>query len=115
MAIPLSVLIAFALMPVLDIDLEMVSIAAFIVSLGMLVDDPVVASDGINREMANGQPRTVAAWLGPVKLRRAIFYSTAINVAAFLPLILLPGDTGAFMEALPIVVTLTPVMSWMRR
>ena len=38
----------------------------------------------------------VAAWLGPYKLRRAIFFGTVINIVAFLPLALLPGDMGAF-------------------
>ena len=78
----------------LGIDLQQVSIAAMIIALGLLVDDPVVAGDAINREMAHGQPRDVAAWLGPQKLARAILYATVTNCVAFLPLLLVQGQDG---------------------
>ena len=72
----------------------------------MLVDDPVVAADAIDRELAEGKPRTLAAWLGPHRLARPIMYGTIINIPALLPLLTLPGDDGAFIAALPIVVAL---------
>lgn len=110
-AIPLTVALTAGGMQLLGVPLHQISIAALIIALGMLVDDPVVASDAINRELSNGQPRGVAAWLGPWKLRRAILYATVINILAFAPLALLPGDTGAFILALPTVVTLSLVAS----
>lgn len=110
-AIPLTIAMTIGGMAALDVPLQQISIAALIISLGMLVDDPVVASDGINRELADGQPRGIAAWLGPFKLRRAIFFGTVINIVAFLPLALLPGDMGAFIISLPIVITLALVSS----
>ncbi|OYW78286.1 MAG: hypothetical protein B7Z37_00325 [Verrucomicrobia bacterium 12-59-8] len=110
-AIPLTIAMTLGGMAALHVPLQQISIAALIISLGMLVDDPVVASDGINRELADGQPRGIAAWLGPFKLRRAIFFGTIINIVAFLPLALLPGDMGAFIISLPIVITLALVSS----
>lgn len=110
-AIPLTIAMTLGGMAALHVPLQQISIAALIISLGMLVDDPVVASDGINRELADGQPRGIAAWLGPFKLRRAIFFGTLINIVAFLPLALLPGDMGAFIISLPIVITLALVSS----
>ena len=53
----------------LGIDLQQISIAALIIALGLLVDDPVVAGDAINRELAHGTRRDVAAWLGPAEAR----------------------------------------------
>lgn len=105
-AIPLTLALTLGGMAVLQIPLQQISIAALIISLGMLVDDPVVAADGINRELAAGTAPAVAAWRGPYRLRRAILFGTLINIGAFLPLALLPGDMGAFIIALPIVVTL---------
>lgn len=105
-AIPLTVALTFAGMHLLGIPLHQISIAGLIITLGVLVDNPVVAADGINRELAHGQPRGVAAWLGPKRLFRPILFGTIINIAAFLPLVLLPGDKGVFIEALPMVVTL---------
>ena len=110
-AIPLTIALTLGGMHLFGVPLHQISIAALIIALGMLVDDPVVASDGINRELAHGQPRGVAAWLGPFKLRRAILFGTLINIVAFLPLMLLPGDKGAFIWALPMVVTLSLVAS----
>ncbi|MEI7732248.1 MAG: efflux RND transporter permease subunit [Verrucomicrobiota bacterium] len=106
LAIPLTVAMTLAGMWVFGVPLHQISIAALIMALGMLVDDPVVASDGINREMAAGVPRSRAAWLGPFRLRRPILFGTIINILAFLPLATIPGDTGAFILALPVVVTL---------
>jgi multidrug efflux pump subunit AcrB len=110
-AIPLTIALTLGGMKLFNVPLHQISIASLIISLGMLVDDPVVASDGINRELAHGQPRLVAAWLGPHRLRRAIFFGTVINIVAFAPLALLPGDKGAFILALPTVVALALVAS----
>ena len=110
-AIPLTVAMTLGGMHLFHIPLHQISIASLILALGMLVDDPVVASDGINRELAHGQPRALAAWLGPFKLRRAILFGTIINIVAFLPLVLLPGDKGAFIFALPMVVSLALISS----
>jgi len=95
----------------LGIDLQQVSIAAMIIALGLLVDDPVVAGDAINREIAHGQPRDVAAWLGPQKLARAILYATVTNCVAFLPLLLVKGRVGDFIYSLPVVVTASLISS----
>lgn len=105
-AIPLTIAMTLGGMSILSIPLHQISIGALIISLGMLVDDPVVASDAINRELAEGHPPETAAWLGPHKLRRPILFGTIINIAAFIPLLFVPGDDGAFIFALPIVVTL---------
>jgi multidrug efflux pump subunit AcrB len=111
LSIPLTVALTFAGMATAGIPLHQVSVAALIIALGMLVDDPVVAVDGINREMAAGTPRPIAAWLGPWNLRRPILFATLINIFAFLPLLLLPGDKKSFIHALPVVVSLSLVAS----
>jgi multidrug efflux pump subunit AcrB len=105
-AIPLTVAMTLVGMQMLHIPLQQISIAALIIALGMLVDVPVVASDGINRELHLGEPRLRAAWLGPVHLRHPMVFGTLINIFAFMPLLLLTGDKGEFMKSLPTVVAL---------
>jgi len=107
--IPITVAMTLGMAQLVGIDLQQVSIAALIIALGMLVDAPVVAADAINRELAHGQPRSVAAWLGPKRLSRAVFYATLTNIVAFLPLLLVQGKTGDFIYSLPIVVSLSLV------
>jgi multidrug efflux pump subunit AcrB len=105
-AIPLTMAMTLVGMHLLRIPLHQISIAALIIALGMLVDVPVVASDGINRALHQGETRLRAAWLGPRNLRHPMIFGTVINIVAFLPLLLLPGDKGSFISGLPIVVTL---------
>lgn len=107
--IPITVAMTLGMSQMVGIDLQQVSIAALIIALGMLVDAPVVAADAINRELAQGQPRHIAAWLGPKRLAHAVFYATLTNVVAFLPLLLVKGKTGDFIYSLPIVVSLSLV------
>ncbi|QJW95713.1 efflux RND transporter permease subunit [Frigoriglobus tundricola] len=110
-SIPLAVAMTLGMCHLLGIDIQQISIAALIIALGLLVDDPVVASDAINRELAEGHPRAVAAWLGPQKLARAILYATVTNIVAFLPLLLITGGSGEFVYSLPVVVTASLVAS----
>ncbi len=111
LSIPITLALTFGMMHVLGIDLQQVSIATLIIALGLLVDDPVVAGDAIKRGLARGQPREVAAWLGPTKLATAILFATVTNIVAYLPFLLLKGSTGEFLYSLPIVLTCSLVAS----
>jgi multidrug efflux pump subunit AcrB len=111
LAIPITLAMTFGMMDVLGIDLQQVSIASLIIALGLLVDDPVVAGDAIKRDLAGGHPPVVAAWLGPTKLAHAILFATITNIVAYLPFLLLSGDTGRFLYSLPVVITCSLVAS----
>ena len=111
LSIPITLAMTFAFCAMLGVDLQQISISALIIALGLLVDDPVVAGDAINRELAAGTPRDVAAWLGPQKLSRAILYATITNCAAFMPLLVVSGGVGEFIWSLPVVVTASLVAS----
>ena len=111
LSIPITLAMTFVFCAILGVDLQQISISALIIALGLLVDDPVVAGDAINRELAAGVPRDVAAWLGPQKLSRAILYATITNCAAFMPLLVVSGGVGEFIWSLPVVVTASLVAS----
>jgi multidrug efflux pump subunit AcrB len=111
LSIPITLAMTFGMMSMLGIDLQQVSIASLIIALGLLVDDPVVAGDAIKRSLATGQPPVVAAWLGPTKLATAILYATITNIVAYLPFLLLSGDTGRMMYSLPVVIACSLVAS----
>ena len=111
LSIPITLAMTFGMMHAFSIDLQQISIASLIIALGLLVDDPVVASDAIKRSLADGWRPTIAAWLGPTKLARAILFATITNIAAYLPFLTLPGDTGKFIYSLPVVLTLSLVAS----
>jgi multidrug efflux pump subunit AcrB len=111
LSIPITLAMTFGMMYVLGIDIQQVSVATLIIALGLLVDDPVVAGDSIKRSLADGHPNVIAAWLGPTKLATAILYATITNIVAYLPFLLLTGNTGEFLYSLPIVMTCALVAS----
>ena len=96
-SIPLTLALTFGVVLVLGIDIQQVSIATLIISLGLLVDMPVVAGDAIKRELGHGLPRDLAVWIGPSKLAKAIVFATITNIVAYLPFLLLTGDTYFFL------------------
>jgi len=110
-SIPLTLAMTFGIIHVLDIDIQQVSIATLIIALGLLVDMPVVAGDAIKRELGSGSPRDLASWIGPTKLAKAIVFATITNIVAYLPFLLLTGDTYFFLYSLPVVMTCTLVAS----
>src|SRR6185295_8871111 len=63
------------------------------------------------RDLALGHKPIIAAWLGPTKLATAIMYATVTNIVAYLPFLMLPGNTGLFLYSLPVVMTCALVAS----
>ncbi len=111
LSIPLTMAMTFGMMHLLGIDMQQVSIASLIIALGLLVDDPVVAGDAIKRDLNAGHSPAVSAWLGPTKLATVIMYATITNIVAYLPFLLLKGDSGTFIYSLPVVLTCSLVAS----
>jgi multidrug efflux pump subunit AcrB len=111
LSIPITLAMTFGLMQLVGLDIQQMSIASLIIALGLLVDDPVVAGDAIKRELAQGKHRSIAAWLGPEKLSKAILYATITNIAAYLPFLLLKGDVGRYIYSLPMTIACSLVAS----
>ena len=106
-AIPLSVLVAMAFMPTMGVDLEMVSISAFIVALGMLVDNSIIVADNVDAKLRQGMSADEAAWRGTQELLGPIVSGTLATAIAFLPMLLLSAEVGAYVRSLPLVVTVS--------
>jgi len=111
LCIPITLAMTFGLMQAFGVDIQQISIASLIIALGLLIDDPVVASDAIKNSLGAGWKARVAAWLGPTKLATAIMFATITNVAAYLPFLTLPGDVGTFIHSLPVVLSLSLIAS----
>jgi multidrug efflux pump subunit AcrB len=110
-SIPITLLMTYAGMKLMGLDLQQISIGSLIIALGLLVDNPVVAGDSIKVAMSSGHSSETAAWLGPTKLLKAITFATLTNIAAYMPLAFLPGDAGKFLFSLPLVIGTSLVAS----
>ena len=105
-AIPLSMLITFAMLRALDITLNMVVLFSLILALGMLVDNGIVIVENIYRHMQEGKGRFQAALDGTSEVAWPVITSTLTTVGAFFPMIFWPGIMGGFMSFLPKTVIL---------
>ncbi len=112
-SIPLALLISIGFMSIFQVDLEQCSIASLIISLGMLVDNAVVISDNSLRLYNKGRTKTQAAWEGAQQLSIPVLSSTLTTIAAFLPMLMIPGSMGEYIRSLPIVVSITLVVSYL--
>ncbi len=103
-SIPLSLAFGLAVLYFLGYSLNQLSIAGFVVALGLLVDDSIVAVENIARHSRAGMAPAEAAVAGTRQIFVAIVGCTAALVFAFLPLLALPGTAGKFIRVLPIAV-----------
>ncbi|HAR63189.1 MAG: AcrB/AcrD/AcrF family protein [Candidatus Margulisiibacteriota bacterium] len=106
-AIPLSMLISFNVLQMMGITLNMVVLFSLILALGRLVDDSIVIVENIYRHMQEGYSRVEAAKVATHEVAWPVISSTATTIAAFIPLIFMPGIAGEFMKYIPIVVITT--------
>jgi multidrug efflux pump subunit AcrB len=110
-SIPLSLSFGLACLYFLGYSLNQLSIAGFVVALGLLVDDSIVVVENIARHMRMGQSRVQAALAGTRQIFVAILGCTATLIFAFLPLLALPGTPGKFIRVLPMSVVTTIIGS----
>ena len=113
MLVPSAVLFSFAFMPVVGVQLEMMSIAALIIALGLLVDNAVVVSEQILVRINQGEARREACSQAVGSLAIPLLAASGTTIAAFSPIALAPGATSEFTYSLFAVVSLTLLSSWL--
>ncbi|MGD9842044.1 MAG: efflux RND transporter permease subunit [Steroidobacteraceae bacterium] len=110
-AVPLSLAFGLTVLYFVGYSLNQISIAGFVVALGLLVDDSIVVVENISRHLRQGHSRTDAALRATKQIFEAILGCTATLVFAFLPLLMLPGDAGKFIRVLPTAIVATVIGS----
>jgi multidrug efflux pump subunit AcrB len=110
-SIPLSLAIGVALLYVSGFGLNQLSIAGFVLALGLLVDDSIVVVENIARYVRNGYGRMEAAIAATDQIYLAVLGCTATLVLAFLPLLFLPEGAGEFIRSLPAAILFTVLAS----
>jgi multidrug efflux pump subunit AcrB len=111
LSIPMSLLIGVFWLQVAGFTLNQLSIAGFVLSLGLLVDDSIVVTENIARRIREGEDRVTAAINGTAQIGVAVLGCTATLMLAFVPLLFLPEGSGQFIKSLPVTVLLTVAAS----
>ena len=109
--IPTSFMIGLIGAEQLGYSLNMLSLLGVLLALGMLVDEAIVVGENIYRHMEMGKDKMTAALDGAVEMYPAVLTATATTVFAFLPILLLSGETGLFMRILPIMISILLISS----
>jgi multidrug efflux pump subunit AcrB len=110
--VPVTMIIAMWAMSIFDIQIDQMSLAALIISLGLLVDNAIVISESIMVRMAAGADGTAAALGATKELRVPLLIASLTTSAAFLPIRLAESAVGEYTGVLFSVVTITLLISW---
>lgn len=113
MAIPISILMTFCAMNIMGLKIHQLSTCALIIALGMLVDNAIVIADAIQVRLDDGMDRIKAAFEGARDSATPVFTSTLTTVAAFFPLLMLPGPAGEFLQSIPLIVMISLSASYL--
>lgn len=98
-------------MPLVGVSINLLSLFAFILVLGIVVDDAIIVSENIHSHQEREVDKVGAAIRGAQEVSKPVVFAVLTTVAAFLPLLLVPGTTGKIMRVIPAVVIPTLLFS----
>lgn len=104
MGIPTSFLGALLLLPAFDVSINMISLFAFIIAVGIVVDDAIVVGESIYYMRQQGTPFLKAAARGTRMIAMPVVFSVLTNIVSFVPLLFVPGTMGLIWRNIPIII-----------
>ena len=103
--IPITFLLTFVFIDLYGESVNESTLFALVLVLGMIVDDAIVVIENVSRYLSRGYDPKEAAVKGANEVMWPVLTSSLTTIAAFLPLMLLPGVIGEFMKVIPICVS----------
>ncbi|MDB5540923.1 MAG: efflux transporter permease subunit, partial [Devosia sp.] len=103
-SIPISFMIAFLVVQLLGMTINMMIMFGLVLAVGVLVDDPIVVVEYAERKLQEGVSKKEAFILAARKMFVPVVSATFTTLGAFIPLLFWPGIIGKFMSYLPIIV-----------
>ena len=113
MSLAVIVFGSFLVLNGFDGTLQRVSLGAFILAMGMLVDNAIVIVDGILVDLRSGKPRAEALTSIGRKTAMPLLGATLIAILAFMPIFLSPDTSGVYVRDLFIVIAVSLLLSWL--
>ena len=112
LSVPLSMCVAFLIMPTIGFTMNMIVLFSFLLALGIVVDDAIVVIENTHRIFDNGKVSIKhAAKMAAGEVFLPVFSGTMTTLAPFIPLAFWPGVIGEFMFFLPITLIITLLAS----
>ncbi len=104
LGIPVSFLGSIAMMPVFGVSINMMSLFSFILVLGIVVDDAIVVGENIYSTQTRTGKGTKAAIQGTYEVMVPVTFGVLTTMAAFTPMLFVPGVTGKIMWVFPLII-----------
>ncbi|WP_221031847.1 efflux RND transporter permease subunit [Actomonas aquatica] len=111
MGMTISFIGGILFLPTIDVSINMISMFAFLVVLGIVVDDAIVVGENVYEYRQKGMSPMEAAVKGARDIAGPVVFSILTNVVAFIPLLFIPGETGMFWWPLAAVVIIVLLVS----
>lgn len=111
LTIPFSLIVAFIVMFVIDYTINIFSLMAIVIAIGMVVDNAIVVLENITRHIEQGSRPKQASIFGSSEMGMAITASTATTLMVFIPMIFVGGVVGLLFKQLAIITSVTMVAS----
>jgi multidrug efflux pump subunit AcrB len=109
--IPVSFAGGIWLMPYMGISINMISLFAFILVLGIVVDDAIVTGENVYTRIQKGEHPSIAAWKGTSEVGTVVVFGVLTTMVAFTPMLGLSGVSGKIWPNIPLVVIPTLAFS----
>ncbi|MDH3994590.1 MAG: efflux RND transporter permease subunit, partial [Gammaproteobacteria bacterium] len=109
--IPVALLGTVAVFPLASLSISTMSVMAFILVLGILVDDAIVVGERVYAYEQDGKPRLIAAVQGTQEVSLPVFFGVLTTMATFLPIVNIPGPMGSFFRPLGVTVMIALAFS----
>jgi multidrug efflux pump subunit AcrB len=113
LTIPLTLAGVFAIMWLLNIDMQRISLGALIIALALMVDDAMTTTDATLGRLAAGEPKEVAAVYAFKTYAFAMLAGTLVTIAGFVPVGFAASSAGEYTFTLFAVVTIALLVSWL--
>ncbi len=110
-AIPVSLVGAFALFPLLGFSINIISLLGLVLAIGLVVDDAIVVVEAVQVEMAKGRPPREAALEAMRNVASPIVATTVVLLAVFIPISFTGGITGLLFRQFSVTIAVSVVLS----
>lgn len=109
--VPISLIGAFAVLWMLGFSINLLTLLALVLAIGLVVDDAIVVLENIYRRIERGEPPLLAAFKGAREVGFAVVATTAVLVAVFVPIVFLEGDFGKLFSEFALTIAGAVILS----
>jgi multidrug efflux pump subunit AcrB len=111
LGLPVSIIGSFLIIPNADVSINLISMFAFIITLGVVVDDAIIVGENIYQKRLEGLNAKQAAIAGTVEMAPSVIFAILTNIMAFAPILFVSGEIGQMYRPVPVVMIAVLVVS----